>query len=622
MQVVNILLLIAAIPALVLAQCSNPVVKKDWNALSSSEKQSYMNAIKNLMGRNPIGVKRMDQPQNMAYVDFTDLHVSAARYVHGTQQFYPFHRAMMWAWDQAVISAGARYDDGSPMASPYWDWSRDSQNFRRASMFTNQYLGTTGSFNSPCLPDGIQGSNSNFRPFLSGRPYQDSCLRRVMMDLSLYDTNGVINALQSKTNYDQFRQGTEGMWHANIHYVVGGWTGEYNSYGDMSDGAYSPNDATFYFHHNMIDRIWWKWQEGCEKNFNDYSGKLDDGVTLFPQFKVKDVIDIENGPLCYTYAKDFNDFEVNFDGCRRRQPGGNGGGGPSSTPPPVVVTSTDDSGNVVTKTEDPTPTSTDSTSATATQTSALDFEKVWFQGILQGLIQAKFSFNPAVFVRRDYAGYPIDLPSTKSTIPSTSAGPKYSVDSISGAPTLPATKTVAYTTSSMFAPDYKPTLKTSCGFIQEVYAPPSVKLAGQDIPIPEGHKILYKDDYVVKVVPMDFYFNTTTGETNYRGIMPKAIYPDRGPAPSYTPTNPKCTPPPTPHPTALSYPAMPDKSYYDKMGWDYYNAAVEFNKAKEFVDRCNCDESCLSPAANSLREAEREAEKKAEKKKKCKSKKY
>ncbi|KAJ3102031.1 hypothetical protein HDU97_000873 [Phlyctochytrium planicorne] len=598
-------LLLLAIPSIVFAQCSNPIVKKNWDSLSGSEKQSYMNAIKKLIARDPIGINT-GQPERMAFTDFVQLHVRAAGVVHGHEQFYPFHRAMMAAWDAAIIDAGFRGDDGRPMASPYWDAFRDSQDFRRASMLTGQYFGTSGTIEKPCIPDGLQ--SGNFHPYRSGRPYQDDCLRRVLKDLYLYDTNTVINTIQGYNNYHDFREKTEGLWHSNTHYAVGGWIGNYEPYGDMADGAYSPNDAMFYFHHNNVDRVWWKWQQGCERNAMDYAGSLDDQVYLFP-FKVRDVMDIEKGRLCYTYATDFNDFQVSFNGCRRTDSGG-GGGQTSKTddPKPTATTTTDDS-------------SSTSTTAAPTATGNPELEKEWFQGMLKELLQISRPFNiPTGPRRRNADNYKPELPLTSEVAPVS-----YSMESsVSSIPTLPATKTAAYTTSTMAGTGYTP--KTECGLITEVYAPKEVKIDGYVVPIPEGTKILYQGISGVKVVPMDYYLNVTTGESNYPGLMPKAIYPDRGPVPTYTPTDPKCTPPPTPHPTAISYPGLPPKEYYDRMGLNYYAIMVAANEAKAYIDKCNCDENCISPAALSLREAEREALRKAEEatktKKKCKKSKY
>ncbi|KAJ3102030.1 Vacuolar protein-sorting-associated protein 36 [Phlyctochytrium planicorne] len=590
-------------------------VKKDWTELSQNEQRSFSNAVKVLLNRQPQGIANFDTTaKDKAFADFTELHVRAAGVVHGTAMFYPFHRAMMWAFDQALYDAGFRGDDGQQIGAAYWDWSIDSQNWEDAAIFNGPYFGRTGTIDSPCLKEGIQ---VGWNPWdgegkgVSGRPQNpndpnNKCLRRVFFPkYRTYDPNAVDDVIRRTGSYSEFQGNSENTWHSAMHFLVGGWDDSNNRpYGDMADGSYSPNDIAFFFHHNMMDKTWARWQNACasqrtnsysgnvERGGSDNSASMNDYLYLFGSLQVKDVMDSNN--LCFTYSQG-RTSNLLLDGCAPPNP--------TSSPTPDPTQST---------TAEPNPTSTDSTSSAPlpTSTNAL-LEAIWFQQTLRALFPQKVDFKapPAGLMRRQVAYNAKVVYSNSSdvsySLPSTKAS---GVTSKSPSPSLPTTKTVVVSSSVSSAPIYTPTLKTSCGLITEVYAPKEVNVGGYIVPIPEGKKIIYKDDNVVKVVPMDYFVNTTTGESNYPGLKPKAIHPDRGPIPTYTPTDPKCTPPPTPHPTALSYPVLPPKAYYDQMGMDYRQAVVALNDVKAYIDKCNCDENCLSPAANMLREPERKLE--------------
>jgi tyrosinase len=56
----------------------------------------------------------------MSYGDFVINHDTFAWYTHGTAQFYPYHRMLVWMFEQALQSTG--YSG----AQPYIDWSTHS----------------------------------------------------------------------------------------------------------------------------------------------------------------------------------------------------------------------------------------------------------------------------------------------------------------------------------------------------------------------------------------------------------------------------------------------------------------------------------------------------------------
>ncbi|KAJ3106067.1 hypothetical protein HDU97_007070 [Phlyctochytrium planicorne] len=576
-------------------KCNGIRMKKEWSQLSGSDQAKYINAVKNLIARQDVGIRK-NNPETMSFRDFTALHAQAAPYVHSTAQFYPFHRVMMWAWDQAIISAGGPAD-----GSPEWDWSMEAAMLANvgdedkkllqfqsgSSIFATDTFGKSGTSQSPCVKGGVF---ANYVPYQEVRPWNDKCLRRINSKGWFYTPNHINEVIRSSSTYDQFRGDSEGAWHSSNHFLIGGYENG-SPQGDMAHGSVSPNDIAFYFHHNMVDKIWARWQQACKSSRqNDYSGNvvggsndnsasINDDVFLFDGvFKVADVMNTED--LCYNYATNPNNDFIMDLGC----------------------------GDAATTTA-----ATSTTSSQAPTQTANALEKNWFPLLLPQLFPANVAFRPPSFLfRRDsYDSIDYSLPTTTATY--------NPVTSTQDAITLPPTKTAYATTTAVAKPAYTPDLQTNCGLITEHYAPKEVNVGGINVQIPEGKKVIYKDNFVVKVVPVDYAFNATTGESNYPGMWPTAIYPDRGPAPTYTPTNTKCTPPPYAHPTALQYPAMPPKEYYEAMGMDYHGAMKAYAKAQEITDKYNCDDTISAASLQKVEERYKNATKTA---KKCKAKSY
>ncbi|KAJ3106066.1 hypothetical protein HDU97_007069 [Phlyctochytrium planicorne] len=562
-------------------KCNGIRMKKEWSQLNPSDQARYINAVKMLIARPDVGIRK-NNPETMSFRDFTALHAQAAPYVHGSAQFYPFHRVMMWAWDQAIISAGGP-DDGSPE----WDWSMEAamlanvgdENQRLlqfqsgSTIFTTEAFGKSGTLESPCVEGGVL---ADYIPYQEGRMWDDKCVRRINSKGWFYTPNHINEVIRSAKTYDEFRVNSEVTWHAANHYLIGGYEKD-RPQGDMAHGSLSPNDIAFYFHHNMVDKIWARWQQACKSSRqNDYSGSVldgpkdnsdsvDDDVYSFDGvFKVADVMNTED--LCYNYATNpNNDFIVDL-GC---------GSGSSTTSP------------------------------SSTQ-APNELEKDWFSLLLKRLfpvVTSNSGSNSSLVRRRDANDGQLDpsLPSTTFAYNFASNAQKTE--------RLPQTKPVYATTTAISKPAYTPDLQTNCGLITEHYAPKEVNVGGINVQIPEGKKVIYKDNFVVKVVPVDYAFNATTGESNYPSMWPTAIYPDRGPAPTYTPTNTKCTPPPYAHPTALQYPAMPPKEYYEAMGMDYHGAMKAYAKAQEITDKYNCDDTISAASLQKVEERYKNAAK-------------
>lgn len=80
--------------------------------------------------------------------------------------------------------------------------------------------------------------------------------------------------------------------------------------------ATSPNEPLFFLHHANVDRAWAKWQGRNATRLADYAGfndpnrvisaSLDDTMPVMrladEEPIVRDFMDTQAGPLCYTYS--------------------------------------------------------------------------------------------------------------------------------------------------------------------------------------------------------------------------------------------------------------------------------------------------------------------------------
>lgn len=90
-----------------------------------------------------------------------------------------------------------------------------------------------------------------------------------MWDADWFETSanieGAINAPPEGNPFEAFSAYWE-QAHGTPHVGIGG---------DMEDPFFSPNDFMFYFHHCMVDRVWWQWQQ-ARRNVgrqNDFGGQ-------------------------------------------------------------------------------------------------------------------------------------------------------------------------------------------------------------------------------------------------------------------------------------------------------------------------------------------------------------
>ncbi|KAK8113983.1 uncharacterized protein PG998_001526 [Apiospora kogelbergensis] len=102
------------------AACTDPVVRKEWRALSSEQQSSYIDAVK-CMQSTPGKTAEIYSGVKSLYDDFQALHISQTDNIHWVGFFLPWHRYFLWLYEQE-LKTGCKYAGGVP----YWNWTLDA----------------------------------------------------------------------------------------------------------------------------------------------------------------------------------------------------------------------------------------------------------------------------------------------------------------------------------------------------------------------------------------------------------------------------------------------------------------------------------------------------------------
>ncbi|KAJ7489295.1 hypothetical protein FB451DRAFT_686309 [Mycena latifolia] len=323
----------ATSPSLGPALCAHPAVRKEWRVLSNAQKLEYTTAVQCLQ-RLP-GISHLPGARTR-FDDFQALHVLLAPEVHLVGQFLPWHRRLL-----NMLETALRQECGFQGAIPYWDWSQDVDSglplvkspvfdgvygfggngadvLNYAGQFGNLSLLSSAGWVAPgagggCVLDGpFAAYNLSIGP---GTNVTNHCLQRALNDnIRSFLSGPKVADVLGQSTFEAFRVELEGApvtssmrLHDAGHNVVGG---------EMADSYSSPGDPIFYLHHAFLDKLWSQWVGmNFSSRLEDMSGRstvhppyvnvtLDfelDMRMLAPTVTIREVMDIRNDLLCYTY---------------------------------------------------------------------------------------------------------------------------------------------------------------------------------------------------------------------------------------------------------------------------------------------------------------------------------
>ncbi|KAF2638844.1 Di-copper centre-containing protein [Massarina eburnea CBS 473.64] len=320
------------------------VKRQEWHDLTVAQREEYIRAVLCLQSKPP-KANQTEYPGVMnRYDDFVLTHETQAMHLHSTPHLFPAHRLYIWAYEKAL-----REECGYTGYQPYWNWGRTASDPATSPLFNGNmssmggngvkanYPGikTTG-FEKPydmippdvgggCVLDGpfknitvslgpIGGVLTDVpkNPRADGFGHNPRCLRRDVnryASAMLYD-NYTYALITEATDVNKFQKNMLGIpekndWgvHMSGHYTIGGDPG-----GDFFS---SPGDPIFWFHHGMVDRIWWIWQmQDPENRMNvlPENPPKDDFVDLnwtakrVNTWDLMDSIGGNGGEFCYIYV--------------------------------------------------------------------------------------------------------------------------------------------------------------------------------------------------------------------------------------------------------------------------------------------------------------------------------
>ncbi|KEY71783.1 hypothetical protein S7711_06535 [Stachybotrys chartarum IBT 7711] len=318
----------SAIPCVKRA-CTNPAVRKEWRELDDAEKAEYIRAAVCLRGLPKTKYAYIDAVTTRLD-DLVYTHFSLNTEIHFVANFLPWHR-----WYVQLHEDLLRTECGFTGTQPYWDWSIDADaldtvnsplfdpvtGFGGDAKLTGsdepgfQRCVVDGPFANTNLTLGMGWPNVNdegdrlhcFTREFNGGLGRDENGEMILGDMqaSAYNSR-TMNTIYGFDTFANMANMLEGLPHAQIHSIL---------FGDMGPST-SPNEPLFFLHHANVDRAWAKWQGRNATRLADYTGFQDQASTIpasitdtMPVLQladtepiVEDYMDIQAGPLCYTYS--------------------------------------------------------------------------------------------------------------------------------------------------------------------------------------------------------------------------------------------------------------------------------------------------------------------------------
>jgi len=360
------ILLLSLLVSVVVADdyaCTNPKVRREWRALSTSERGDWIKAV-NCLSALPhtsalAPVVPVNQsvigpinPNSSFYDDLVYVHMDLNTRIHFSAPFLPWHRQYLYYFESALIEKC-----GYTGSTPYWDWTLDAADFYNSDFWDTSSNGV-GGWGDP--NNDFQIYDGGFKDVVRVYPSPHHIRRNYslfpMSNPRLIPPWGfdplapplnasyMINTTMTKENVDYVTSNYEGNYmafqgyfestsgvHLGAHLIVGGDMAGFCpsvSPGCVYGTKWTPNDPTFFLHHGMIDKMWYDWQHKSPKNAIAYGGgsvqaadsfadfikfptgfppydgydSLLPGDGLWNNVTVWDRMDTKSGGLCYTYA--------------------------------------------------------------------------------------------------------------------------------------------------------------------------------------------------------------------------------------------------------------------------------------------------------------------------------
>lgn len=114
--------------------CVDPAVRIEWRDMSDDDKNSFISAVKCLLGKPSAGGPYTGAQSR--YEDLVSVHQQMTGSIHMVGQFLPWHRYYLSIYE-SILRDECQY--GGPM--PWWDEAKDAADFTTSPLFTDQWFG-------------------------------------------------------------------------------------------------------------------------------------------------------------------------------------------------------------------------------------------------------------------------------------------------------------------------------------------------------------------------------------------------------------------------------------------------------------------------------------------------
>ncbi|KAL7747864.1 hypothetical protein RI367_006799 [Sorochytrium milnesiophthora] len=212
-------------------------VRKEVRDLTTTEWRRYVLGVQSLRNR------KATLPQYAGltlFEQYAAMHRDHAELKHSDPRFFPWHNVYLRALENDL----RMYD--SRISLPYWSWDLDSNAPEMSPVMSASYYGSSNPWN--CVPNGP----FRFVSHVDGDPgfNQSHCVTRGYSPDShttrLTSTAEIALLMKTAPSFSSFSFSLEFGGHGAVHNWV---------QGDMAT-MYSPNDALFFAHHTLIDKVW------------------------------------------------------------------------------------------------------------------------------------------------------------------------------------------------------------------------------------------------------------------------------------------------------------------------------------------------------------------------------
>jgi tyrosinase len=222
--------------------------------------------------------------------------------------FLTWHRAYLYSFEKALNTAlqWKRNDQTLELTLPFWDWTTtdpatDANNGIPRVLDDKTYSDGHGAHK----PNPLHSARSMYRAtsqnltgaaqFTERYPARfKEAIPQLADDVARYLSNPDFEAFSNDFDFGA---------HGTIHVTIGGGNPASplpGNAGDMSSIVSAAYDPIFWFHHAMVDKVWFDWQTA---NGDDTVPQVVRETVVYGDFKGSELIDAEHG-LRYIYSNE------------------------------------------------------------------------------------------------------------------------------------------------------------------------------------------------------------------------------------------------------------------------------------------------------------------------------